>query len=99
MSSQSSRHFLDGFLLLFRSLDSIRMSEPSKKEASVTIQEPVSATTTTTDEEDVEVKSGMSTWKIIAITASVVTVLGLSLGLGLGLGLKSDDPGILNFNS
>ena len=75
------------------------MSEPSKKEASVTIQEPVSATTTTTDEEDVEVKSGMSTWKNIAITASVVTVLGLSLGLGLGLGLKSDVPGILSFNS
>ena len=85
-----------------------KMSEPNKDEASVTIQEPVAPPPPTlTEDNNVEVKSGMSTWKIVAISASVVTVVGLALGLGLGLGLKSDDPGILsillyslnNFNS
>ena len=73
------------------------MSEPNKDEASVTIQEPVAPPPpTSTEDNNVEVKSGMSTWKIVAISASVVTVVGLALGLGLGLGLKSDDPGILS---
>lgn len=75
------------------------MSEPKKDEASITIQEPAAPPPpppTSTEDNNVEVKSGMPTWKIVAISASVVTVVGLALGLGLGLGLKSDDPGILS---
>ena len=74
------------------------MSEPNKNDASITIQETVTSPPpppTTTDDNNVEVKSGMSTWKIVAISASVVTVVGLALGLGLGLGLNSDEPGNL----